>query len=715
MRIVEAGRNCWRTDRASRFAMIQDGAEYFQLVRHAVLRARHTVFILGWDITGHIDLEPGVHRSNLPTHLDKLLAYVTGRRPALRCYILIWDYGSLYTLERDPLSRWRLGWRMPRRVHFGFDDRHPVGACHHQKVVVVDDHLGFCGGIDLTSHRWDTSAHRTHEPRRKTPLGIAYGPYHEVQAMVDGPAAAALGVLCRERWRALGAERLPPVRAEAADIWPSTVVPDLTDVDVAIARTIPGAAGLPAVRECEALFLDAIAAARRSIYIENQYFTNATLAAALAARLREPDGPEVIVVTPKECDGWLERNTIGAFRDSAFRELLAADLHGRLRLVYPVASRAEDVPVFVHSKVMLVDDALVRVGSANCSHRSMGVDTECDLAVDGAGDPTVRSGIARVRDRLIAEHLGLPAAGVPAAIGRAGSLRALIDAHEHGDHALARIELGDDAAAAPSETLRAAVDPDKPVGVGASMEHLMPAIDAASGRGPFRVWILLFAVLAAAGVLAWAASPFGRAELRAVQEALDAIPATRSFLLVAIGGFAVSSLLLLPVELLAIAAGLLLGALRGGLVAIAGSLAAAAGGYLAGRAIGAPRLARWIGGRARRSSRQLGAEGIGGVVVFRLAGVASARAIHLICGAGGLPFGSYFAGTAIALAPGVGLLSGLGALLGRTLIDPSVSNAALTIAAGVGLVALAAGLRTFLLIRQFAPGLSRHRARAEFG
>ena len=73
---------------------------------------------------------------------------------------------------------------------------------------------------------------------------------------------------------------------------------------------------------------------------------------------------------------------MGAFRDDVFRQLIAADTHKRLRLVYPAASRAQHVPTFVHSKVMIVDDELVRIGSANFSRRSMGVDTECDLAVE---------------------------------------------------------------------------------------------------------------------------------------------------------------------------------------------------------------------------------------------------------------------------------------------------------------------------------------------
>ena len=127
-------------------------------------------------------------------------------------------------------------------VRFGFDDHHPVGASHHQKVVVVDDQLAFCGGIDLTGHRWDTSAHRPDEPARKTPIGEVYEPYHDVQAMVMGPPAMSLGTLARDRWRALGEYRLPPVNKSAEPLWPPDITPDFTDVDVAIARTMPPSA-----------------------------------------------------------------------------------------------------------------------------------------------------------------------------------------------------------------------------------------------------------------------------------------------------------------------------------------------------------------------------------------------------------------------------------------------------------------------------------------
>ena len=704
--IVQPGRNCWRVDRADRFSSIQDAADYFRLVRQALLAARETVFVLGWDLTATIDLDPGAgldpDADGAPTRLDRLLRYIARKRPRLRCYVLTWDYGALYTLERDPFTRWRLGWRTPGRVRFGFDDRHPVGASHHQKVVVVDDQLAFCGGVDLTSHRWDTSAHRLEEPARVTPLGTVYGPYHEVQGMLSGAAAASLGVLARDRWRALGAERLPPVGTATHDLWPPALSADLTNVDVAISRTMPGSETQPAVRECEALFLDSIAVARRAIYIESQYFTNDAIGRALGARLREADGPEVIIVAPKTCDGWLEQNTMGAFRNAVFRALLAADAHRRLRLVYPAASRATDVATFVHSKVMIVDDVFVRIGSANCSHRSMGMDSECDVAVDAGGSTAVREGIRRIRDRMLAEHLDMSPGAVSRGIERTGSLGALIDARAQHDRTLVAIETPPETADAAPSLVQAAADPDEPLSAGA-VDYLIPAVDAARGRAPLRIWILPLVSLLAAGAVAWTSSGIG------VVAAVP-IPAW-----LGVAGFLAAGLALVPLEVLAIAAGVMCGASRGAGVALAGSFLAAAAGYWIGHAVGPARLGSWLSRRSYRSIRQLGSRSVSGVVALHLAAVASAGAIHLLSGAGRVPFVTYLSGTSIGLAPSVVVLTGLGGLLRRTLLDPSITNASMTIGAALVLLVCVAALRKVLLIRQFAPSVSSHRNQAEFG
>ena len=711
---MQPGHNCWRVDRADRFRCIQDAADYFRWTREALLRARHSIFIVGWDIQANLDLLPGADPAvtSPPTRLDALLAFVVRRRPQLRCYVLIWDHAALYTLERDPLSRWRLGWRMPRQVRFGFDDHHPVGGSHHQKIVVVDDAVAFCGGVDLTGHRWDTSAHRIEEPARATAMGTPYGPYHEVQAMLSGPAAASLGALVRDRWRALGEEPRRPQAGDIDALWPDDAEPDLSDVDVAIARTMPASEREPAVRECEQLFLDSIAAAEREIYIESQYFTNDVLSAALADRLREPDGPEVIVVVPKHCEGWLERQTMGALRDGVLRDLMAADRHGRLRLVYPAASRSQDVPTFVHSKVMVVDDRLVRIGSANFSRRSMGVDTECDVAVDAAADPAGaarRAADSRPDARRASRDLGRPgrardcADRQPARRGRRAGRRRPDPGPRRGAHRPAATRRGRQGRrrsrrAHPVRRHDGRLD-SAPRRQGRSGHG---AAVAAGRRRSGRSW------------RGWP-RPSGRPASPGSRHCSRPVPAQSSGPWIALGVFLVAHAALIPLELLAVAAGLTLGFTQGVVVALLGSWIGAVVGYLAGRVITPANLSRWMSRRSYRSIRQLGARGVGGVAILRLVSIASAGAVHLVCGAVGVPVAAYLAGSLIGLTPIVVALSAVGALVRVAILQPSWASWSAVGGIALVLVGLAFALRTVLLLRQFSPTVSRQRERAEFG
>jgi phospholipase D1/2 len=84
-------------------------------------------------------------------------------------------------------------WLTMRRIHFRLDSNHPLTGCHHQKILVIDDSVAFCGGIDMTTDRWDTSNHREEDPYRTRPDGSSYGPFHDVTTACDGEAAQALG------------------------------------------------------------------------------------------------------------------------------------------------------------------------------------------------------------------------------------------------------------------------------------------------------------------------------------------------------------------------------------------------------------------------------------------------------------------------------------------------------------------------------------------
>jgi phosphatidylserine/phosphatidylglycerophosphate/cardiolipin synthase-like enzyme len=242
-----------------------------------------------------------------------------------------------------------------------------------------------------------------------------------VTSIVTGPAARALGDLARERWESGTGGRLEPVEG-AEPCWPDGVEPLLTDVDVAVSRTRPEHGGTELVHEIELLWLAVVAAARDTVYIENQYFANRRIAEAIAERLGEEDGPEFVVVNPESADGWLEEKAMGTARARLLDVVREADVHGRFRMYVPVTAGGK--PVYVHAKVLVLDDRLLRIGSANLNNRSMGLDSECDLTIEVGGDDARRAeltaAVVGMRDRLLGEHLGVEPAVVAAAVQEHG-------------------------------------------------------------------------------------------------------------------------------------------------------------------------------------------------------------------------------------------------------------------------------------------------------
>lgn len=425
----EPGRNCWRVERAERAAVVIDGAAYFRALRECCARARSAITLVGWEIDGRIDLlrDDRPTEDERPRDLGGFLDSLVRTRPDLTVRVLAWDFTWIYALERDWLTPVRLGWTTSDRLIYRTDAKHPVGASHHQKIVVVDDAVAFTGGIDLGPRRWDTPEHAADQPGRRDPSGEPYPPHHDVQLAVSGDAARALGELVRERWRRATGERIEPPPEPDDDRWPESLSPEFRNVRAAIARTEPEYRGRPEVREIERMFDDTFAAARDTIYIENQYLTSRNVARRLADRLSSEDGPEVVVVVPQRTDGWLERNTMDVLRARVVEQLRSADAHGRLRVLRPQVPGLGDQRANVHAKVTIVDDRVLRVGSANLSNRSMGLDTECDLALV-ACDDAERETVLDVRDRLLSEHLGTDAKNVADARRDRGGLTGAIDA-----------------------------------------------------------------------------------------------------------------------------------------------------------------------------------------------------------------------------------------------------------------------------------------------
>ncbi|GAB3191849.1 phospholipase D-like domain-containing protein [Geodermatophilus arenarius] len=429
--LLVPGETCWRIERADRHAVFVDAADYFATLKRAVLRAERRVLFIGWDFDPRIRMDPRTPGRARDDRLGRVLEHAVRANPRLEIGVLQWDLGMVVALTRRMAPIVLLDRRTPDRLRFTVDTHHPLGGAHHQKIVVIDDCLAFAGGIDVTADRWDTSEHRDRHPLRHRPHTTRLrGPWHDVTSLVSGPAARAIGDLARERWESGTGEHLEPV-TDVEACWPEEVETFLTDVDVAVSRTRPEYGGAELVHEIELLWLAVVAAARRTVYVETQYFANRRVAEAIAERLQEPDGPEFVVVLPRSADGWLESKAMDTARVKLFDLVTRADRYDRFRLLVPVTE--ERRPIYVHAKVTCLDDRLLRIGSANLNNRSMGLDTECDLSIEArTGDPRhdeLAAAVLGMRHRLLGEHLGVAPEEVAAAVEEhGGSLVRAVDA-----------------------------------------------------------------------------------------------------------------------------------------------------------------------------------------------------------------------------------------------------------------------------------------------
>ena len=422
--IVAVGRNCWRIARASEASVIIDAADYYRHISAAMSAAEHRVLIVGWDFDTRIALAPDKHGKG--ETLGRFFLRLAREKPAREIDILKWSFGALKQFVRPAAAVWLARWWRTRAIDFRFDASHPPGCSHHQKIVVIDDCLAACGGIDISSRRWDTSDHLDDDPHRKQPDGEPYGPWHDATMLLRGEVAQALGALGRERWKVATRQQLEPLE-KCHSAWPDDLPVMFEQVDVAIARTRAPYDGLPEVHEIENLTLDMIAAAKRFIYYENQYFTSAKIAAAMAARMAEDDPPEIILVMPRTADGWLEEKAMDAARLKIVAAIGKADRLGRFRVYVPVTKGGTDI--YVHAKIAIVDDRLLRVGSANLNNRSQRLDSECDVVIDTALAANRAAGpaITALRYRLIAEHLGCTAETLATAEREGASMLAAIE------------------------------------------------------------------------------------------------------------------------------------------------------------------------------------------------------------------------------------------------------------------------------------------------
>ncbi len=686
---LEPGKTCWRLAHAARAAVLVDGSNYYSALRSTLLQAERSIQIVGWDVDSRTRLEPlrDPAEDPAPDRLGELLVWIAKQKPDIRIRVLLWDYSMLFALEREPLPRLNLDWKTPPQIEVCLDDVLPLGASHHQKIVVIDDAVAFSGGLDLTIRRWDKPDHRPQQEGRVDHAGKPYGPFHDIQMVVDGDAAQALSELARERWSAAACVDAGPIVPRDGP-WPDGVKPDFTDVDIGLSRTLPQYYGRNEVREVERLFQRAIETAERYIYIENQYVTVDAVAVALARRLEERPELRCIIVSAKRPGGWVEARTMTAGRVRFMRSLRTAGVADRVHLVYPaVRDGNAETAVMVHAKLMLVDDRLLRVGSANLNHRSMGLDSECDLSVEASDDATMKA-VAAIRNRVLGEHLGLSAPELERFFARSGSPWPDLLGRENNGRALRPIEDDERYAGELSHLLTGVADPECPIEPSSLFGDMF---DAQPARPPVRRWVKLLATGAVllGLMIVWQFTPLAAlTDPATLKPWFDGIVASEWVYILVPLIYVVGGLLVFPITVLIALTAMAFGPWSGLLLATGGSLISAAASYGVGSLLGRSFLRDLMGTRVNRISRAMGRKGVLSVVTMRVVPVAPFTFINFVAGASHINFRDFVIGTALGMAPGIVVMTALGDRLRHVWENPDAGNMilfALAVAGWIGL------------------------------
>ncbi|HPB72958.1 MAG TPA: phospholipase [Phycicoccus sp.] len=352
---------------------------------------------------------------------------------------------------------WRSHWR-----HFGFhadkarflgeeigeaggqclrDMRVRTGGAHHQKFVVLrhqgrpERDIAYVGGIDLCHSRRDDATHAG--DRQTLPMSAAYGPtlaWHDVHLALTGPAVYDVETTFRERWEDTTPLSMHPGRSLASFLQNEDLTPEPLGEQwppPPPCRTPPGGAAVQVVRTYPKIQpraydfapdgersivlanTKAVAQARRLIYVEDQFFWGEQVGAHFATVLRDQPELRLIVVLPlaPDLEGYVgEKSTFHA-RRVAMEPVLEA---GGDRVAFFGLSNQAGLPIYVHSKVCVIDDVWASVGSDNLNRRSWTSDSElAALILPGGSDPGAETFARGLRRTLVAEHLGCPEEEVP--------------------------------------------------------------------------------------------------------------------------------------------------------------------------------------------------------------------------------------------------------------------------------------------------------------
>ena len=401
--VLRPGANCWRIERADRAALIVDAADYFA-ARAAMLKAKRRIMLIGWDFDARIRLGDAEtdgrrRRSGLHPLAGRAPPGARGLRAALgprRGEVALPRHDAAHPAALDAAPA------HPRQAR----RRSSAGRLAPPEDRGDRRCVAFCGGIDMTSDRWDTREHRDDDPRRTAAERQAL---RALARRDHGDRRRGRGGAWRACARALaraGGGELAPVRG-ARRLLAGRSPTAVRDVDVAIARTQPdhdGTRRSPGDRGSlprpDRRAPSASSISRASISPRAASPRRSPAALARARRAGDRAGQPRAAPTA----GWSRRRWTAPAR--ACRGAAPADRHGRFRSISRDRGRRADLrPCQDHDR-----RRPAAAGRLVQSQQPLdGLDTECDLAIEAASPANGGTG-ARIRASatgLLAEHLGV--------------------------------------------------------------------------------------------------------------------------------------------------------------------------------------------------------------------------------------------------------------------------------------------------------------------
>lgn len=658
--IFQPGENCWVESQARFSTPLIDCANYYKALHSAIVKASHSIFIVGWDIDSRIRLLRGKdeQQSEAPSVISDLLKWKAEQNPEIKIYLLRWDSSLAFFAQREMWAKEVWEEKTPDNVETVLDDTIPMGGSQHQKIVVIDDELVFSGGMDVSTNRWDTRDHPVISEERDGPDG-EYGPLHDVQMVSSGPVVVDFAKLVRWRWQRV-ADSSPIDIREAAqngedaplpEAWPDDYPPLFENVQCALARTIPFMDEVEPAQEVRHMLLDLIKEAESVIYIENQFTTRQEIAEALNKQLKLKPELSVIIVSSYEPKGKFECEAFWASRIE-FKAILEKGIDAnRVKLTYSSIEDMQGRKAYkrIHSKVMTIDDKYLVIGSSNLSNRSMTLDTEIDTVLYG-NTPQNKEKIAQVRNDLLAEHTGRALDDMPALFESMYPVEALM--HNQIAHGYVLTEVRDEVFTEHSvkNVFRALSDPEEPL-------ISVPTLDGAAlpARNPRRrsimimIGVTIVAVLG--GLMFWASQSIEWLSSDSINAFLEKSRGTYFALPTVLLVYVIGGILFFPVTVLSLAVAAIFGPIWGPIYGIMGALLSSAILFGIGKVSGNAGLRKIGGPKVAAVDEKLKRSGIVGVAAIRMLPVAPFSLVNLVAGISSIGIIQFLIGTFLGMFP----------------------------------------------------------------